>query len=835
MADFLDDAFTDADATVLSSHTASPTGGAWTFPSGFGFGGNLRIFDNSLFANAGGVALNLAYNAATPPSADYTVTVLVAYDPSGGTETCEPRLVARYDTAIDAFYLAGYSESAGKWQIYYYEPDVVLTLLGEFTESQPSADFTMTLTVTGTSISVAKDGVVKVAVTDSTLTAAGKAGVCFTNNAGGGAIRYAYRSVTAGPVSGPVANVASATSISTGACTISGTAATSGTSPYDYQLQRGTDNVTFGTDVGSLQTNKAGAPDPQADSGLTNGSVYYYRWKNIDDVGNIVYSPGIPVVPHAAGSTFYVATGGSDSANGLTTGTPWQTITRANLYLAGSVLAGDSLVFNGGQTFAGNLLVQLAAVSNPPTSGSPLTIGSYGTGRATIDADDSYPVWLQDVEYVTIDNLILLGSGVTSGGVTTNTESGVKAVLTGSSDLHEIIVQNCDISGFGGAGLALGVEDAAGVFVDCALLNCVIYEILGYGLTTYKLPSPTLSPGYENLTVSGNDISLCYGNGGNAGYGLFLSNLDGGEIHSNYIHECGENSGGGAGGPCGILTSESDGVHIHHNEIDRQYTGEVSDGFGIDTDNGSRNCIVEDNYIHDCDGPALVDFYINSAFSQNNNNTFRFNVCQNNGRRTIATPGNHNATFLAIIAGGGVGPTNTKVYNNTSYDQNATGADTNAIKDQSTSGAVIRDNIIILDGSGRTVGVIAASTVLNPNRYYARNSAAISGTDGGSSFADFAALQGLGQEAGGSSGNPDLDDIGNAGGAYPLGDFSTLTEYDPTTSAIWDGGANVQAYAGPDFHGLTMPAPGSGEYPFGAVGIEGSAVAGRSLTLLGVG
>lgn len=100
-------------------------------------------------------------------------------------------------------------------------------------------------------------------------------------------------------------------------------------------------------------------------------------------------------VPH------YVSNAGSDSNNGLTTGTAWQTVARANTFLAGSPVPGDSVLFQDGGVWHEQLscLNQVTSASgwtttsNPPlcsgSSSAQLTIGSYGTGaNPIIDAAD---------------------------------------------------------------------------------------------------------------------------------------------------------------------------------------------------------------------------------------------------------------------------------------------------------------------------------------------------------------------------------------------------------------------------------------------------------------
>ena len=81
------------------------------------------------------------------------------------------------------------------------------------------------------------------------------------------------------------------------------------------------------------------------------------------------------------GTAYYVANGGSDAANGKTPATAWQTISHVNSQVFN---AGDSVLFNGGQTFSGGLV--LTATTNPNGS---FTVGAYGAGTPVISSGNS--------------------------------------------------------------------------------------------------------------------------------------------------------------------------------------------------------------------------------------------------------------------------------------------------------------------------------------------------------------------------------------------------------------------------------------------------------------
>lgn len=65
-------------------------------------------------------------------------------------------------------------------------------------------------------------------------------------------------------------------------------AATNGTQPYTYQLQRGTDGITFGANVGAALTGQTTATATWTDTGLTTATLYYYRVQVTDSTGTPV-------------------------------------------------------------------------------------------------------------------------------------------------------------------------------------------------------------------------------------------------------------------------------------------------------------------------------------------------------------------------------------------------------------------------------------------------------------------------------------------------------------------------------------------------------------------
>jgi hypothetical protein len=74
----------------------------------------------------------------------------------------------------------------------------------------------------------------------------------------------------------------------------------------------------------------------------------------------------------AGATNYYISNAGSDAANGLTTGTSWQTIAKVN---ASSFSPGDQILFKTGDTW-----IEQLKVSWSGSIGNPIIISSYGSG-----------------------------------------------------------------------------------------------------------------------------------------------------------------------------------------------------------------------------------------------------------------------------------------------------------------------------------------------------------------------------------------------------------------------------------------------------------------------
>jgi Bacterial Ig domain/Right handed beta helix region/Fibronectin type III domain len=138
---------------------------------------------------------------------------------------------------------------------------------------------------------------------------------------------------------------------------------------------------------------------------------------------------------HAAAATFYVSASGSDANPGTSQSAAWRTVGKVN---AAALAPGDTVLFEGGQTFSDTTLMP----SRSGSAGAPITFASYGAGRATI-ANANGAVWFSGKGYLTFDRLSLSSAGAAAG---------VFAGSPGGASDH-IVLSDSSVSGSSGVGV----------------------------------------------------------------------------------------------------------------------------------------------------------------------------------------------------------------------------------------------------------------------------------------------------------------------------------------------------------------------------------------------
>jgi hypothetical protein len=174
----LSDSFTDASGTDLTVHVPE-VGGSWVeHPSYTAGQGEISDANRVRSDNTNTVVL---YNEAEPVSTDYDVEFTVAQISDAGISG----IVARCDTAVDTYYVIRYNTSgAGAWQLQARVAGVT-TELGSWTDTIGSGSSRSgVFELRGSELKVYIEGIERISVSDSTISAKGRVGVWLGGGAG---------------------------------------------------------------------------------------------------------------------------------------------------------------------------------------------------------------------------------------------------------------------------------------------------------------------------------------------------------------------------------------------------------------------------------------------------------------------------------------------------------------------------------------------------------------------------------------------------------------------------------------------------------------------------
>lgn len=159
---FVNEPFTAANGTNVDSLT-----GWEAHPSKTG---SFLVQSNRAYASAGSPML---YHTGTPISADYTVETTIRCV----TNSAKTGIVGRLDTTAETCYEIFYRLSDTRWRLA-RKIDGTIFEIGSFTQVlTPGNDYTVALEMVGTTINVYIDGTLRIGVTDTGITAKGKAGI----------------------------------------------------------------------------------------------------------------------------------------------------------------------------------------------------------------------------------------------------------------------------------------------------------------------------------------------------------------------------------------------------------------------------------------------------------------------------------------------------------------------------------------------------------------------------------------------------------------------------------------------------------------------------------
>jgi hypothetical protein len=317
--------------------------------------------------------------------------------------------------------------------------------------------------------------------------------------------------------------------------------------------------------------------------------------------------------PSPGNTTYYLDAAKGDDANaGTSPAKAWKTLDRANQT---AFAAGDKLLLEGGQKFAGTLAIGKEAQG---TKEKPIVVSSTGQGPATIDGGKGSGIRLDGCAFVHVRGLNLIGCGRKDG----NDGNGLEVNVTKSVEVDRV-----EVSGFRLSGISTGGD------VDTRITNVNAHDNGFAGISTcggYGKPRTTnLYIGHCVAHDNPGDPKNLKNHSGN---GIVVGQLDGGLVEYCEAYNNGWDMPRKGNGPVGIWGWEAHRLTIqfcisHDNKTQK---GAV-DGGGFDFDGGMVDSILQYNLSYNNHGAGYLLCQYPGA-SVWKNNICRYNITINDAQ-----------------------------------------------------------------------------------------------------------------------------------------------------------------------------------------------------------
>jgi hypothetical protein len=406
------------------------------------------------------------------------------------------------------------------------------------------------------------------------------------------------------------------------------------------------------------------------------------------------------IIQPVQAATYYISPTGNDNNPGTSTNQAWQSIARINQT---TFQAGDRIAFQAGATFNGTLQFN---ASDRGTASQPIVIGSYGTGRATINGGSNSGIYVYNSAGYRIENLRLQGvasSNPNAGGIVFYSD------LANGTKLDYIRINNVEAYGFEAAGISIGSwHPSKSGFRDIQIDGANVHDNRNAGIIIYGYADPR-STSYSHQSVYIRR-SMAYNNSGipykgaASGSGILVGDTADATLEYNEAYNNGQFNNYTEAGPVGIWSWDSTRVKIQHNRSHHNRS-QTYDGNGFNLDTGMTDSVMQYNTSYNNDGAGYMIAQVpNSRTSKNN--TIRYNVSQNDGRSN----GNHGAIQLWNR---GSGIERSQIYHNTIVFNIPTPSTSKVIYiDGANIQAGIYNNIFVSHGSSPIVMVAQPQTPL---------------------------------------------------------------------------------------------------------------------------
>jgi Right handed beta helix region len=334
-----------------------------------------------------------------------------------------------------------------------------------------------------------------------------------------------------------------------------------------------------------------------------------------------------------SGQTYYVSGNGNDAADGTSRRTAWATLARVAEH---TFAAGDRLLLEGGVVHRGSIHL------GPDRSADDIQIGSYGHGRAIIDAGTGSGIVIENLSAVNISDLEIRGSGQeTNSGDGILITSHVDPIPANSVPYSGFVIHKVEVHGFKRFGILLHSRLGTGLR-DARVTRAVSHDNGLEGITVLadEFPGTPNEDIYIGYSVAYHNHGT-RGLPGHSGSGIVLGGVKRGMIEHSEVYESGDQSDAfHGGGPVGIWAWNSDQVIIQFCKSHDMGTANNADGGGFDLDGATTNSVIQYNVSWNNHGYGyqLYDFF----WGPHSGNTVRYNVTIGDGKVTSSrrpTPG----------------------------------------------------------------------------------------------------------------------------------------------------------------------------------------------------
>lgn len=392
-----------------------------------------------------------------------------------------------------------------------------------------------------------------------------------------------------------------------------------------------------------------------------------------------------------AQQTYYCSPSGSDQNDGKSTTTAFKTLARCR---ALDLDPGDKLLLEGGQSFEGFLIFSAEDEGSPE---NPVTLGSFGVGRATISSPDSTAILIWNAGGFVVQDLILDGKNrIKNQGYGLCFYNDLpKADKRKFVRIQRVLARSFQQDGIYVGGQAIdksqsGYEDVR--IEHCEVRDNQYHGIFVTGIWDYQTSEYANRKVYVAHCKASNNPGdpLFYEN--HSGSGIEIDNVEDALVEYCEAYRNGFLCNSAAGGPVGIWFHSTNRGIIQYCSAISNRSGTGLDGAGFDLDGGCTNCTIQYCYARDNDGAGILVWNYNYAPHRLGDNILRFNVLENNGR--------FNFYADIFIGSDGTAVENLAVYNNSIFSSAQPLATPSCIHvGKGTKNIEVYNNLLITNGN----------------------------------------------------------------------------------------------------------------------------------------